>query len=131
MVNVKADAGVWLLGDSTGVLTEDYALLDLLGEGAFAKVYRGRHLKTGEEVAIKVIEKANVGNEVGSLTAEVNILKSVQHPSIIRLKNLYETKDQLFIVTEIASGGELFNRILDKGAYTEKDAARLVAKILE
>jgi len=127
----KQDSGIWLLKGNSGVLSEDYAVGELLGEGAFAKVYRGTHQKSGEQVAIKVIDKSTVGNEVSSLVAEVDILKKVKHKYVIELKDLYETKQELFIVTELAKGGELFNRILDKGAYSEKDAALLTKRILQ
>jgi Protein kinase domain len=88
----KQDDGIWLLKGKSGVIADDYDVLELLGQGAFAKVFRGTHKKTGEEVAIKIIDKANVGNEVSSLVAEVGILKQVQHQYVIQLKDLYETK---------------------------------------
>jgi calcium/calmodulin-dependent protein kinase I len=79
-----------------------------------------------------VIDKSQVGKEVSpkSLQTEVEVLKSITHPYIIQLKGVFEDEDNLYIVTEIAVGGELFDRILNKGAYSERFAAELVRRIL-
>jgi calcium/calmodulin-dependent protein kinase I len=104
----------------------------LLGTGAFAKVYRGVSKATKELVAIKVIDKSQVGKEVSpkSLQTEVEVLKTIDHPNIIKLKGVFEDNDNLYIITEIAMGGELFDRIINKGAYGERYAALLVKRIL-
>ncbi|CAG8483528.1 6589_t:CDS:2 [Racocetra fulgida] len=65
------------------------------------------------------------------LTTELNILKKIQHENLVRLHDLYETKDGVYIVTDLARGGELFQQLLLKGSYTEKDAASLVRQILK
>ena len=65
------------------------------------------------------------------LSSELDILKKVNHPYIIHLHDLYETKDSVFIITDLALGGELFNQLLLKGSYTEQDAANLVKQLLE
>merc|ERR1712137_956515 len=61
----------------------------------------------------------------------MQVLESVKHPNIIELKEVFETDEMLYIVTEVVTGGELFDRIVNKGSYTEKDAASLVRKFLE
>ena len=61
----------------------------------------------------------------------MEVLQSVHHPNIIELEEVFETEDTLYIVTEMVTGGELFDRIVSKGSYTEKDAATLVVKFLE
>jgi len=101
-----------------------------LGRGAFSVVKLGRHKKTGEEVAIKVIEKKNVEQDLHRLATEMQVLKSVDHPNIIKLKEIFETDEMLYIVTEVVTGGELFDRIVDKGSYSERDAAILVQKLV-
>mmetsp|Transcript_3864 Transcript_3864/g.9453 ORF Transcript_3864/g.9453 Transcript_3864/m.9453 type:complete len:549 (-) Transcript_3864:106-1752(-) len=105
---------------------------DVLGAGAFAKVYAGTSLASGEKVAIKVIDKKIVGKEVTprALQTEVAVLKGVQHPYVIQLRGVYEDEHNLYIVTELACGGELFDRVLNKGAYTEADAATMVKRLL-
>lgn len=61
----------------------------------------------------------------------LDILKQVRHPHIVSMHNLYESKDAVYIVTDLASGGELFQQLLKKGSYTEKDASNLTRQMLE
>ncbi|KAI8146191.1 kinase-like domain-containing protein [Fennellomyces sp. T-0311] len=65
------------------------------------------------------------------LDSELDILKSVRHPHIVSMHGLYESKEAVYIVTDLASGGELFQQLLKKGSYTEKDASNLVRQMLE
>jgi serine/threonine protein kinase len=71
--------------------------------GAFAKVYAGTSVATGEKVAIKVIDKKIVGKEVTprALQTEVAVLKGVQHAYVIQLRGVYEDDQNLYIVTEL------------------------------
>jgi len=64
------------------------------------------------------------------LATEIEILKKVQHPNIISLKEIIDTKSWLFIITELVTGGELFDKIVELGSYSEKDAAILVCKMV-
>jgi calcium/calmodulin-dependent protein kinase I len=65
------------------------------------------------------------------LTTELDVLKKVNHPHIVTLHDLFETNKAVYIITDLASGGELFYQLLQKGSYTEKDAANLVEQILK
>lgn len=69
--------------------------------------------------------------DLDRLSVEMDILASVSNPHIIQLKEIFETEEKLYIVTELATGGELFDRIVSKGSYTEKDAAELIRHIVE
>ena len=60
----------------------------------------------------------------------MQVLKSVDHPNIIKLKDIFETDTMLYIVTEVVTGGELFDRIVDKGSYCERDTAVLIRKLV-
>ena len=60
---------------------------------------------------------------------ECDILHSCDHVNIVKLYDIYENEHKLYLVMELVNGGELFDRIVEKGSYTEKDAANLVAKI--
>jgi len=102
-----------------------------LGRGAFSVVKTCTHKATGLEYAVKVIRKENVKQDIHRLAIEMQVLESVKHPNIIELKEVFETDEMLYIVTEVVTGGELFDRIVNKGSYTEKDAASLVRKFLE
>ncbi|CAG8490881.1 4296_t:CDS:2 [Diversispora eburnea] len=64
------------------------------------------------------------------LTTELDVLKQVNHPNIISLHDIYETKDAVYIITDLALGGELYNQLVRRGSYTEKDAAILIEQIL-
>jgi len=101
-----------------------------LGKGAFSVVKLGINKNTKEEVAIKIIEKKNVEQDLHRLATEMQVLKSVNHPNIIKLKDIFETDTMLYIVTEVVTGGELFDRIVSKGSYSERDAAMLIKKLV-
>ncbi|KYR00537.1 myosin light chain kinase [Tieghemostelium lacteum] len=102
-----------------------------LGRGAFSIVYLGTHRATGLQYAIKVINKQDLGKDYEkNLKMEVDILKRVNHPNIIALKELFDTPTNLYLVMELVTGGELFDKIVEKGSYSESDASKLVRKIV-
>ncbi|OZJ02152.1 hypothetical protein BZG36_04997 [Bifiguratus adelaidae] len=113
-------------------LRKRYEVLNkTLGVGTFAVVKECVDKVTGIHCALKIImKKALIGKE-HMLTTELNILTAVQHPNIVSLHQLYETPDAVCIVTDLASGGELFQQLLKRGNYDEVDASRLIAQILE
>ena len=78
-----------------------------------------------------MICKKNVTSDTERLAIELEVLQRVNHPNIIHLEEVFETEDMLYIVTEIVTGGELFDRIVSRGSYTESDAANLVRKVIE
>eukprot|EP01095_Lingulamoeba_sp_RSL-Kostka_P005071 TRINITY_DN16432_c0_g1_i1.p1 TRINITY_DN16432_c0_g1~~TRINITY_DN16432_c0_g1_i1.p1 ORF type:complete len:426 (+),score=182.95 TRINITY_DN16432_c0_g1_i1:86-1363(+) len=102
-----------------------------LGKGAFSVVKSCTYKETGEEYAVKVINKKNVQQDLHRLAIEMKVLRTVEHPNIIKLQEVFETEEMLYIVTEIVSGGELFDRIVSKGSYSEKDAQSLTRKFIE
>jgi len=116
--------------DDNKQFEEKYDIGDELGRGAFSVVKKCVSKNSGKTYAVKVIEKKNVGQDMARLRTEIEILKRVKHPNIIRLKEIRENEDTLFIVTEIVTGGELFDKIVELGAYTEADAAKLVLKMV-
>ena len=80
----------------------------------------------------QIIEKKNVGEQYKkNLEIETEILRKVDHPSIIKLIEMFDTDEYLFLVMELVVGGELFDRIVEKGAYSEAEASTLVKHILE
>jgi len=108
-----------------------YDLKNELGRGAFSIVYLGIHKQTGTKHAIKVINKKDLGKDYEkNLKMEVDILKRVNHPNIIALKELFDTPEKLYLVMELVTGGELFDKIVEKGSYTEAEASQLVKKIV-
>lgn len=81
----------------------------------------GIHIFTGEKVAIKILEKVKMQDEedIKRVTREIQILKQIRHPHIIQLLDLIETEEELYLITEYASGGELFDYIVHKNRLTE------------
>ena len=106
----------------------DYILEDELGKGAFSVVYSGTHKTTGDRVAVKVIDTSK--SDPAKLAGEINILKMVDHPYIIKLYDVIEGGDgRMYIITDLVLGGELFDRITNKTFYPE-DKAKIVVKRL-
>uniref|UniRef100_A0A5B6Z040 non-specific serine/threonine protein kinase n=1 Tax=Davidia involucrata TaxID=16924 RepID=A0A5B6Z040_DAVIN len=106
------------------VLMQRYDFGRLLGQGNFAKVYYGRNLKSGQSVAIKVIDKEKV-LKVGLIDQtkrEISVMRLVKHPNIVQLYEVMASKTKIYFVMEYAKGGELFNKVA-KGRLKE-DIAR-------
>ncbi|KAL6503289.1 hypothetical protein OROHE_023918 [Orobanche hederae] len=101
-------------------LFKKYELGKLLGCGAFAKVYHGRDVRTGQSVAIKSISKQRIlkGNLTAHIKREVCIMRSLRHPNIVRIHELLATKTKIYFVMEYARGGELFAKIA-RGRFSE------------
>ncbi|XP_043232335.1 serine/threonine-protein kinase MARK1-like isoform X10 [Amphibalanus amphitrite] len=100
-----------------------YQLLKTIGKGNFAKVKLAKHLPTGEEVAIKIIDKTQMNpGSLQKLFREVRIMKMLDHPNIVKLYQVIETKKTLYLVMEYASGGEVFDYLVFHGRMKEKEA---------
>lgn len=109
-----------------------YQFEEKLGTGSFAVVKRAINKNTGDVVAIKIIEKRNLSTqELETLNEEVEILQKIDHEHIVKLYDIYETKDHLYMVMEILRGGELFDSIVQRGTYSEKEAAAVMRQIIE
>jgi len=100
-----------------------------LGEGSYGSVSKCRHKKTGEIRAVKMIPKAKVKN-MARFKQEINIMKILDHPNLVKLFETFEDQKQIYLVMEICSGGELFDKIVDSGSFTEKIAAIVMEQII-
>jgi len=110
-------------------IEDDYDLKETLGTGTFSKVVLAICKKTNQEFAVKVIDKKEVDEP--RLRMEVEILKKVKHPNIISLKEVYDDDPKkLYLVMELVTGGELFNKIVEIGSYSENIAKRLVKQMV-
>ncbi|KAJ3044362.1 hypothetical protein HDV00_002254 [Rhizophlyctis rosea] len=110
---------------------ENYFLGKQLGVGSFATVKECTRKEDSKKFAVKIIDKLQIRGKDDMIRSEISILKKIQHPNIIALKDLYETTTHLYLVTDLATGGELFDQIFAKGSYTEKDAGILVRQLLD
>jgi serine/threonine protein kinase len=95
-------------------------------------VLLGSHKATGQRVAVKVKVKADMSEtDKEELTYELQVLHSLDHPHIIKLYELYDESDKVYIVNELVEGGELFDRIVARSKYSEKDARDIVRTLME
>ncbi|KAJ7157869.1 CAMK/CAMKL/Kin4 protein kinase [Mycena crocata] len=109
-----------------------YLLLQTLGEGEFGKVKLGLHSQWGEEVAVKLIRRGNVDSAVrmSKVEREIEVLRTLKHPNIVRLYDVIETDKYIGIIIEYASGGELFDHILAHRYLRERDASKLFSQLI-
>eukprot|EP00116_Pleurobrachia_bachei_P002603 sb/3462865/ len=110
-------------------ITAKYEIKALIGRGSFSRVVRVKHHETQEPFAIKVVALSQSNRT--TFNTEVMILRQVRHPYIIRLYDVVQTRERLYMVMELATGGELFDRIVSRGYYTEQDASHTISMILE
>ncbi|XP_067682248.1 serine/threonine-protein kinase MARK2-like isoform X36 [Haliotis asinina] len=100
-----------------------YRLIKTIGKGNFAKVKLAKHVPTGREVAIKIIDKTQLNpSSLQKLFREVRIMKWLDHPNIVKLFEVIETEKTLYLVIEYASGGEVFDYLVAHGRMKEKEA---------
>mmetsp|Transcript_57761 Transcript_57761/g.135863 ORF Transcript_57761/g.135863 Transcript_57761/m.135863 type:complete len:803 (-) Transcript_57761:221-2629(-) len=127
---------------------DNYDIKGVLGEGGFATVRQARHKKTGKKVAIKTIDLFKIqADKLDMLQNEVEVMKMLDHPNIVRLYETYAEDDKLHLVMEHCSGGDLFDFLMktniEEGghktwsdgegvqyALTEKRVSALVHKML-
>ncbi|XP_062304580.1 serine/threonine-protein kinase MARK1 isoform X3 [Osmerus eperlanus] len=109
----------------------NYRLLKTIGKGNFAKVKLARHILTGREVAVKIIDKTQLNPtslqkfrilHSKQLFREVRIMKILNHPNIVKLFEVIETEKTLYLIMEYASGGEVFDYLVAHGRMKEKEA---------
>ncbi|XP_035516512.1 maternal embryonic leucine zipper kinase [Morone saxatilis] len=98
-----------------------YELYETIGSGGFAKVKLGRHILTGEKVAIKIMNKKDLGDDLPRVKVEIEAMKSLSHQHVCRLYHVIETSTQIFMVLEYCTGGELFDYIIAKDRLSEEE----------
>ncbi|KAI8091808.1 hypothetical protein BDF21DRAFT_356215, partial [Thamnidium elegans] len=109
-----------------------YLLLQTMGEGEFGKVKFGIEVKTGQEVAIKLIRKDSIdsSSRMTKVEREISVLRILHHPNIVELFDVIETEKYIGIILQCATGGELFDYILAHRYLKERDASRLFAQLI-
>ena len=112
----------------------DYLLNEEIGSGGFAKVVLGIHIPTGEKVAIKIMDKQQIlSDELNKerVLSEISILKIVRHNNIIKLYEVMETPQKIYLVMEYCDGGELFDYIVSKQHLSEKQACVFFQELID
>ncbi|KAK9453880.1 kinase-like domain-containing protein [Dipodascopsis uninucleata] len=109
----------------------NYKFDNVLGAGTYGIVKRALMLSTKEEVAVKIILKKNIKGHESMVYEELDLLQRLNHPHIVGFRDWFESKDKFYLVTQLATGGELFDRICERGKYTEQDAVETIKEVLE
>ncbi|XP_014206241.1 calcium/calmodulin-dependent protein kinase type 1-like isoform X2 [Copidosoma floridanum] len=141
--------------DKSSSIEDKYTLKEQLGTGAFSEVRLAESKdRPGELYAVKIIDKKALKGKEDSLENEIKVLRrfsrcvtsysgdgslkiddnneqKLTHPNIVQLLETFEDKHKVYLVMELVTGGELFDRIVEKGSYTERDASSLIRQVLE
>ena len=110
-------------------LVGKWELGEIIGQGHFAKVRAATHTETKKKCAAKIIKKPQ-GGKMQIVQTEVDVLKKVQHPYIVRCYDVVETPEKVYFFIELMKGGELFDRIVEKGHFTEAEAVTATVKLI-
>jgi calcium/calmodulin-dependent protein kinase I len=122
--------GAAAAADGAGKFDQIFKIGQELGTGNYSVVKLATHRQSGEKCAVKCIKRADLPREdEEALMMEVQILGSMTHPNIVCMKGFYKEKHFYYLVMELLKGGELFDRIVVKQYYNEKEA-RDVLKVL-
>jgi len=115
-----------------GIFSDRYQGLKVLGKGSFGEVILCKDKTTAMECAVKVISKRSLKKSSSSsaLLREVQLLKELDHPNIMKLYEFFEDSGYFYLVGELYTGGELFDEIISRKRFSEVDAARLLRQVL-
>ncbi|XP_781767.3 maternal embryonic leucine zipper kinase [Strongylocentrotus purpuratus] len=107
-----------------------YHLKETIGSGGFAKVKLATHLLSGQKVAIKIMDKHALGDDLPRVKTEIKAMKELVHQHICTLYEVVETKNKIFMVIEFCPGGELFDYIVAKDRLKEAEARGFFRQII-
>ena len=114
--------------------TQSYKLLDKLGKGHFAEVYLCVEKATGQRYAVKVFTKTpgmDGKSKSDGLRQEIAMLMGARHPNVLCLKDTFNEPNAVYLVLELAPGGELFNYIVEKSKLSESACRKLFTQLFE
>lgn len=111
-------------------LKDTYAKKHLLGRGSFATVYLYTRRNDKKDFAVKILQKKSLTDEDSSkIKEEIKIMQSTDHPNIVRLIDVYESKTKIQIVLELCTGGHLLERLGERQSYCEAEAAKIIKQL--
>eukprot|EP01017_Pseudomicrothorax_dubius_P031206 TRINITY_DN395_c0_g1_i1.p1 TRINITY_DN395_c0_g1~~TRINITY_DN395_c0_g1_i1.p1 ORF type:complete len:456 (-),score=148.35 TRINITY_DN395_c0_g1_i1:194-1561(-) len=121
----------WFIQTRPGRVTDyyEYTDRDALGAGTYGSVFKATLKGSNQVRAVKVIPKAKVKNQERFRT-EIEIMKFLDHPSIIKLYETFEDEKNVYLIMEVCNGGELFDRIIAKGRFVESYARTVFKQII-
>ncbi|XP_043834588.1 serine/threonine-protein kinase DCLK3 isoform X2 [Dromiciops gliroides] len=106
-----------------------YEVGKVIGDGNFAVVKECRHLASQRAYAMKIIDKSKLKGKEDMVDSEIFIIRSLSHPNIVKLHEVYETAAQIFLILEYVRGGDLFDAILEHVKFSEQDAACMITDL--
>ncbi|OZJ01638.1 hypothetical protein BZG36_05413 [Bifiguratus adelaidae] len=109
---------------------KNYAFGKVVGTGTYGEVKEATRLSDGQVVAVKIVRKKRLSGCEDLVDREMEALQGLHHPNVIHFLDWFESRDKYYLVFEMASGGELFARIVERGRFSEKDAAHILGDIL-
>ena len=121
------------IGKRTGSIIDHYNFSNKLGSGAYGSVRIGIHKVTNQKRAIKTIQKSSISEDMRQKTKffnEVDILKQINHPNVVKLYEFYEDENNYHLILEYVTGGELFDYIVRTRHLSEAIAANFMKQIL-
>ena len=118
-----------IISETNQNLENTYQKIRKLGEGGFGEVWLVKHKVLGTEFALKIIEKGPYSNSQ-QIENEVNILKRLDHPFILKIVDFTSTKNKYYIVTDYCPEGELFNLIQEKDNFSERETSFILYQVL-
>nr|XP_027226981.1 maternal embryonic leucine zipper kinase-like [Penaeus vannamei] len=104
------------------ILEGQYELHETIGSGGFAKVKVATHILSGEKVAIKIMDKRQLGDDLPRIYLEIEAMKQLSHQHVCKLYQVLETETKIFMVLEYCPGGELFDYIVERDRLEEEEA---------
>ncbi|KAF7795881.1 hypothetical protein EIP86_007048 [Pleurotus ostreatoroseus] len=111
---------------------ENYRLQEKMGDGAFSNVYKAVDVRTGQKVAVKVVRKYELSaSQRANILKEVQIMRGINHPSIVKLHSFFESTEHYFLVLELMEGGELFHQIVKLTYFSENLARHVILQVAE
>src|SRR6476620_8470026 len=98
-----------------------YKVHETIGEGTFGEVKAVTHTKTGRKFAMKImnLEKIKQNNLAEQVKREISVLRQLDHINGVKLVEVLKNKKHMFLVCELIEGGDMFDRLVDKGSFTE------------
>lgn len=111
-------------------MTSKYKVKEKLGRGAFATVRRAVRKSDQKQFALKCVRKKGMDEyNRKALESEVNIMLKLSHPNVVTLHDLFDTPNHLHMIIDLLSGGELFDKIVDEGSFSEQKAAKVIQQL--
>eukprot|EP01133_Synstelium_polycarpum_P014513 gene14513-17132_t len=111
-------------GSNTSSIQKSYDIGSQIGTGKFSIVKSATEKSTGKQWALKIMKKNVV--EEQNIIKEVEIMQDIKNTNVIALNDIYETDSEIVLVLELVTGGELFDKIVERNSYTEEDASKLI-----